>query len=197
MPPVTWTRLNAHYRGAVELARLLLQLRTPEIHPGGVLSAGLTIDMAALFETFVRTALRDALSATPAELPGGNECPPLHLDAARRVPLRPDLSYWPARRCIFVGDVKYKRDPGPGRQVDLYQLLAYATGTQLPRATLVYADGPPEPQSHLVEHGAVQLAVRHLDLAQSPSAILDQIAGLANAITTGASGPHVSAARLT
>lgn len=179
VPTVTWTRLNSHYRTAVEVARLLLQLRTPELRPGDVRAAGLTLDMALLFETFVRTALRDALQATSTAFPSGKHCPPLYLDAARHVRLRPDLSYWPAGRCVFVGDVKYKRDPGPGQQADLYQMLAYATATQLPRAMLVYADGPPAPRAHVVAPPQIRLQIRHLDLRQPPAGILDQIAELA------------------
>ena len=54
VPVITWTRLNAHSRAAVELARLLLRLRTVDLTPGATATAALTIDMAALFEEFVR-----------------------------------------------------------------------------------------------------------------------------------------------
>lgn len=194
MPGVTWTRLNTHYRAAVELARLLLQLRTPELGAGDVATAALTIDMAVLFEAFVRIALREALRASPTQFPGGDACPPLNLDAARRVRLRPDLSYWPAGRCVYVGDVKYKRDTGPGQQSDLYQLLAYTTATQLPRATLVYADGPPSPQTHLVAPPGIHLETRHLDLAEAPSGILAQLGRIARDIEAAAAAAHAQGA---
>jgi 5-methylcytosine-specific restriction enzyme subunit McrC len=151
-----------------------------------VVTAGLTIDMAALCETFVRVALRDAQHASDVQFRSGDGCPLLHLDTARRVALRPDLSYWRGRSCVYVGDVKYKRDGGPGQHDDLYQLLAYATATQLPRAMLIYAAGPPAPLTHLVAPPGIQLQIRHLDLTQPPSDILEQLAGIADEIATAA-----------
>ncbi|MCZ7424841.1 hypothetical protein O7607_03755 [Micromonospora sp. WMMA1949] len=175
IPAVTWTRLNLHYRPAVELARLLLRMHGPDLASGSTETPGLTIDMAVLFETFVRAALRDALHASPDQFPSGDDCPPLALDAQRRVRLKPDLSYWPRGQCAFIGDVKYKRDTGPGQSSDLYQLLAYATATQLSAATLIYADGPPEPHIHQIPAAKVHLYVQHLDLTKPPKDLLQQI----------------------
>ena len=40
--------------------------------------------------------------------------------------LRPDLSWWEAKKCVFVGDVKYKKlAPAGFKHGDLYQMLAY------------------------------------------------------------------------
>ncbi len=87
-----------------------------------------------------------------------------------RVKLKPDLGYRTANGWQFIGDVKYKRDDsGSGTNPDLYQLLAYATATRLPEATLIYADGPPTPRHHVVPTAGVTLNVRHLDLTQEPS----------------------------
>lgn len=182
VPEVTWNRLNAHYRPAVDLARLLLRLRSPDLQAGGTRTADLTLDLAALFEEFVRTALREALGVPSAVFPSGDECPPLALDYARKVRLKPDLSFWRRGRCSFVGDVKYKRDPGPGRSADLYQLLAYATATELPEALLIYAHGPEEPHTHQVRHADIQLRISHLDLAQPPAQLLQQLDLIAAAI---------------
>lgn len=190
VPTVSWNRLNAHYRPAVEVARLLLQMQAPEVTAGSVRTATLAIDMAMLFEIFVRSALRESLSASPAQFPSGDTCPALALDVNHRVRLHPDLSYWPHGRCLFVGDVKYKRDTGPGHNDDLYQLLAYATATRLPAATLVYADGPPSPQTHRIAGTEVLLHVRHLDLGNAPTRLLEQVAALASQIRSDAAGAH-------
>lgn len=175
VPTVTWTRLNQHYRPAVELARLLLSLRSPDLRPGATGTAALTFDMADLFEEFVRTALREALGVRPEQFPSGDDCPRLNLDSRGRIRLKPDLSYWPSSRCVFIGDVKYKRDSGSGRSDDLYQLLAYAAGAQLPDATLFYAQGPSEPQEHQIPQVGIRLRVHHVDLSQEPLSILDQL----------------------
>lgn len=74
-----------------------------------------------------------------------------------------------------MGDVKYKRDTGPGYEADLYQLLAYATATGLPEATLVYAQGPQSPMAHEVRHAGKRLHLRHLDLSAPPQKVLRQV----------------------
>jgi 5-methylcytosine-specific restriction enzyme subunit McrC len=189
VPAVVWTRLNEGVHSVVELARLLLSMQSPDLVGGATRTPGLTIDMAALFETFVRTAMREALGADVRRFPSGKECPPLHLDVQRRVRLEPDLSYWPARRCTFVGDVKYKRDSGSGHNADLYQLLAYATATGLPEATLMYALGASPPRTHTVVGGGIRLHVEHLDLTLPPADLLDQIGDLARRLCGSAVEP--------
>lgn len=179
IPGVTWTRLNMHYRQAVELSRLILTLHAPDLTAGSHHTASLTIDMAVLFEDFMREALREALHLSPTQFPDGNACRPLHLDSAQQVRVHPDLSLWLHGECRFIGDVKYKRDTGLGHNDDLYQLLAYATAAQLPAATLVYADGPPTPSTHNIVGSPVRLAAHHMDLSKQPSDILDQVRDLA------------------
>ena len=179
VPDVTWTRLNRHYEPAVRLARLLLSGSCPDLRIGTVQARGLVLDMAVVFEDFLRVALREALHATPREFPTGDHCPHLFLDQGLRVRLKPDLSLWSHGQCTFVGDAKYKRDPGPGRSADIYQLLAYATATGLPSATLVYAQGPSEPRWHDIPAAGVRIGVRHLDLAVPPTVILRHVQSLA------------------
>ena len=187
IPSVTWTRLNTHYRPAVELARLLLTLHAPDLTVGSHRTASLTIDMATLFEKFIREALREALHVNSTQFPDGNACQPLHLDSAEQIGVLPDLSLWVNGKCCFIGDVKYKRDTGPGHNDDLYQLLAYATAAQLPVATLVYAYGPPTPSTHTVVGTPIRLAAQHMDLTRRPFDLLDQIRGLAAQISADVS----------
>src|SRR5664279_4778830 len=157
IPDVTWTRLNIHYRPAVELPRFILTLHAPDLTAGSHRTASLTIDMATLFEKFVREALREALHVSPTEFPPGNACRPLHLDSAEKVGVLPDLSLWVNGQCRFIGDVKYKRATGPGHNDDRYHRLAYAIPAQLPVATHVYADGPPTPSTHNIVGTPVRL----------------------------------------
>lgn len=184
IPDVTWTRLNDHYRPAIRLATVILQHRSPDLALGQVTVPSLVLDMSVIFEDFVRTALREALAVPDSRFPDGDSCPRLTLDRRGRIRLKPDLSLWSGGRCTFVGDVKYKRDTGPGRNDDLYQLLAYATATRLPEATLVYADGPPEPRAHTIDPAGTRLVVEHLDLADPPATLLDRIRGIAAGINT-------------
>jgi 5-methylcytosine-specific restriction enzyme subunit McrC len=182
VPTVTWTRLNIHYRSAVELARLILAQASPHLSAGTRPAIGLTLSLASVFERFVRTALAEALHASDAAFPDGTHCPPLSLDEAGRIRLEPDLSWWHAGQCRFVGDVKYKRDAGGGLNPDLYQLHAYATATRIAHATLVYADGPPVPRRHSIPPLGIELTIEHLDLTRPPREILGQVAVLADQI---------------
>lgn len=178
-PGIAWTRLNEHYRPAVELARMLLARTSVDLAPGAVHAPALVLDLSRVFEAFVRVALREALGVGPGELPDGAHAPRTSLDDAGAMRLEPDLGLWRGGRCRFVGEVKYKSDPGGGRAADRYQLLAYAIATGLPDATLVYADGPPGPAAHFIPGAGVRLHLRGLDLGRPPEDVLAQVARLA------------------
>jgi hypothetical protein len=62
-----WTRLNAHYRSAVELARLLLQHTSIDLAQGHTTAHALTIDMARVFEQFVPAPHYGMRSAPPGQ----------------------------------------------------------------------------------------------------------------------------------
>lgn len=149
------------------------------ISSGNTPTLGFTLRMPGLFETFVRTALRHFSGFTRREFPDvwSNV---LTLDEAETVKLQPDLGVCTDGVWRFVGDVKYKRDTGTGKNADLYQLLAYATATNLPSATLLYANGPHNFRKQHVRHAGVELRIRHLDLAQSPPQVLNQLSRIAS-----------------
>ena len=54
IPTVTYTRLNEHYRGAVEWARLILRFASVETRHGKALGTTMLFDVNAVFEDFVR-----------------------------------------------------------------------------------------------------------------------------------------------
>jgi 5-methylcytosine-specific restriction enzyme subunit McrC len=109
VPQVTYTRLNEHYRAAVEWARLILRFTAAEVQHGKALGTTVLFDMNEVFEDFVRAALREKLELTVRQFPSGDDAPRLFLDRAHRVALEPDLSWWDGNVCQFIGDVKYKR----------------------------------------------------------------------------------------
>jgi 5-methylcytosine-specific restriction enzyme subunit McrC len=177
IPGVLWTRLNEHYRPAVELATLVLNGTEVDQRAGQVRAASLVIDMATVFEDFVRVSMRRVLGASPVAFPDGNRTS-VHLDVARQVRLEPDLSWWREGRCVFGGELKYRHDSGRGQAKHLQQLLAYVTALGLQHGTLVYADGPPVARIHRLHDGR-QLHLRHLHLDRPPTDILAQIDELA------------------
>jgi 5-methylcytosine-specific restriction enzyme subunit McrC len=181
LPAIRYTRLNAHYRPAVELARRLLGATAFDLGSGDVTGTAFLVDMNVVFEDFVCAALRRALSLSSAVFPQGAAGKELLLDRAGAVRLRPDLSWWEGDRCVFVGDVKYKRTRAPGvEHPDLYQLLAYAVATGLPAGLLIYAAGEAGPAVHGVD--GRELQVTALDLAGPPEAVLGQVRTLAGRV---------------
>jgi 5-methylcytosine-specific restriction enzyme subunit McrC len=186
LPEVRWTRLNEHYRPAVELARLILTETEADLGTGRVAASGFVVTMHEVFEKFVRTATRRALGLTEHEFPDGKHAPPLHLDDQRKLNVQPDLSHWVDGQCRFVGELKYRMDTGTGDAQHLYQTLAYATATGLPDATLIYADGPPTGSIHSLPRAATRIHIRHLNLASSTNDILGQIGHLAQHIKRSA-----------
>ena len=180
LPEISWSPLNAHYRPAVELAKLIIQSCSFELRHGQVRSTSFLVDMNLVFEDFVVTALREKLGLTEHTLKQGAS---LHLDTANRIDVRPDLSWWELGQCRFVGDVKYKRlDAGGIKHADLYQLLSYAIAADLPHALLVYASGESDPGVHEIIHVGKKLSILTLDLTGSPDEILDQVGQLAERI---------------
>ncbi len=182
-PTFTSTRLEVHYRPAVELATLILNSMTPEVGGGELEAAGFVVDMNKVFEAFVRVALREALALTPQSFPLGSQCRSCALDRRHRVGLEPDLSWWEGGRCTFVGDAKYKRVNAAGiKHPDLYKLLAYATAFELPGGLLVYAAGEAEEVVHDVAATGMRLEVTTVDLEGEPEAILSSISGIAERV---------------
>ena len=182
LPTPTWNRLNHHFRPAAELAAAILRSASLELDHGGTRGTALTVDMNRVFETFLRTALRQVLqlapSAWPDRAPSG-----LALDRAARIKLEPDLTWWEAGHCRFVGDAKYKRINATGvKHADLYQLLAYTTALGVESGMLVYAAGEATDVEHGVRLAGKRLLVRTVDIDGAPATVLHRVANLAEAI---------------
>ena len=185
LPAINWTRLNEHYRPAVELARLVLRATSFEVSHGRVRSTSFLVDMNQVFEDFVVIALRESLGLSEREFPQGSRGQSVHLDLGRLIGLQPDISWWQGRECLFVGDVKYKRVDHRGvKHADIYQLLAYTIATDLPGGLLIYAAGESPEAVHEIRHLGKRLQVVPLDLSGSPDAILRQIDGVAKRVRT-------------
>lgn len=183
VPEITYTRLNAHYRGAVELARLILRWTSIDHRYGGVTSSTFLVDMNRLFEDFVRVALREALGVDESSFPQGGKGRKLWLDRARTISLEPDLSWWRHGQCVFVGDVKYK-DLTERRLLnpDAYQMLAYTTALQLSEGLIVYAGTAERVELHDIDPGGKRIEVRTLDLTQRAPDLLAQVNRLADRV---------------
>ena len=177
VPEVAFDRLNEHYRGVVVLSLLILRHGAFESGRGSVRAQGFHMDMNAVFQDFVTTALREALGVSESVFLEGN-IP--SLDEEGRVHLKPDLIWWHGGTCVFVGDAKYKQvDVQRVPNADLYQLLAYTTAIDLPSGLLVYAKGEAEPVTHQVRYSGKRLEIEALDLSGSLEAVLERVGELA------------------
>ena len=146
VPEPHWTRLNDRYRPAVALARLIISTAGLEARAGGIDASVFLIDMNAVFERFIRVALREALRLDIRTFPpAARGHHPVQLDKDGTIRLEPDLSWWTGDRCMFVGDCKYKKTDDTIPNADAYQMLAYLTALQLTRGLLVYAAGEDVP----------------------------------------------------
>ncbi len=64
LPEIHYTRLNEHFRPAVELAKLILQNTSFDLGQGPVRASSFLVDMNRVFEDFVVIALREALGVS-------------------------------------------------------------------------------------------------------------------------------------
>ncbi len=185
VPEITYSRLNEHYKSAVELARLIIESSSLELRHGEVASTAFMIDMNKVFERFLRSALRTALCVREPQWPEEDRDRRLTLDTAGEVRLIPDLmwrSEW-TREPIFVGDAKYKRlVPAGWPHADLYQMLAYCTAADLPSGLLVYAAGEEAEVRHEIEHASKTIEVATLNLTGTPDEMLAEVQRLAGTV---------------
>ncbi len=181
LPEIRYTRLNEHYRPAVELAKLILRSGSFELRHGSTRASAFLLDMNVVFENFVVVALREALGATERSFPQEARGRRVYLDGNRRILLQPDISWW-ADTCTFVGDVKYKEVPlGGVIHPDLYQLLAYVIACGLPGELLIYGSGEAS-TVHEVVYADKTLEVASMDLSKPPESILQQVQDLSDRV---------------
>ena len=180
-PHIQYTRLNSHYRPAVELARLVIDNSSLELFHGDVTGASFMLDMNKVFEQFLFVALGEALALSPSQW---QTQVPLTLDEANAIHLFPDLLWQLGNHPIFVGDAKYKRITSTDfPNADIYQILAYCTAANLPSGLLIYAAEDHARGGHDVKHcitnanKTIELAA--IDLSGQPEDILKQVKDLA------------------
>ena len=180
VPAVTFDRLNEHYKGVVELSRVILRHSAFEAARGTVRASGFLIDMNKLFQEFLTAALREELRV-PERAFGESRI--ADLDQEGRVHLRPDLVWREGRSCRFVGDAKYKRlAPAGFEHADVYQMLAYCTATDLPSGLLVYAAGESEAGSYKIRNAGKTIEVTSIELDCSLEEVLAQVGELAERV---------------
>ena len=177
-----YTRLNSHYRPAVELARLIIDNSSLELQHGETTGGSFMLDMNLVFERFLTVALWEELGISGSEWGRGH----LHLDESNSIKLEPDLSWRSGGRYHFVGDAKYKRiksDNSPN--ADIYQMLAYCIAADLPSGLLIYAASeldPTERRRYQIRNAGKTIEVASINLEGQPEDILKEVARLAKQV---------------
>lgn len=180
------SRLNGRYHGALRLAEIVLRNAAAKPGEEGIQVASFVVTMWEVFENFVTVALAEALRTVPgrteAQLPaylaGGD-------DDWRRgtVPMQVDVVHRDANGIPqVVFDAKYKVAPGERYgSADFYQMLAYCTALDVPRAWLVYAGGYGESQrsTYRVKNSTIEIVTCPLDLSVPPQDILERVRSIA------------------
>lgn len=183
LPTITYSRLNEHYRPALTLAKMILRSSSIELRHGSYQATAFLVNMNEVFENFVTVALRDALGLTERQFCQNAQGHKLHLDSGKRIALQPDLYWFENNRCVFLGDVKYKRiNDAAVKHADLYQILAYTIAANVPSGLLIYAAGAGEPAHHHVSMAGKTLEVHVLDVSETPDDILRRVAVVVRAI---------------
>lgn len=163
LPAFTYNRLNQQFRPVLELAALLVQSVSLELHPGATSMSSILFNMNKVFEDFVWAAVGDALRKLLPPSYRWRHGRSVTLDEDSRLRPEPDLSLWHRSRCVFVGDAKYK-ETAQGEINDIYQLLAYCASTGLDEGLLLYAEKPGGPTIHEVVRGGPTLKVETVDV---------------------------------
>ena len=172
------TRLNQSYHAALRLGELVLRYQSFEVGRAGMRIAAFVVDMAAAFEDFVGTALREAWRAQPGET---REQFPVNLDVDGSVRMYVDVVHVVDGHPQIVADAKYKLEATSGRypNADQYQMLAYCTALDKPVGWLVYAQGTGRAVERRIRNSPVSIVEYPLDLAAPPAQLLEQVTHLA------------------
>lgn len=179
VPTSAWnpSRLNARYGAALRLAELVLANQSAEPGPGDVSLAAFVVNMSTVFENFVTTAIREALTAYPGETEQQYRA---YLDEGQSIPIRPDLVRLVDGRPAAVFDAKYKLEHPTAGFVngDTYQMLAYCTALNVRAGWLVYAKGRSAPEPKRVRNAGIDIIHHPLDLEANPHVILRDLEAL-------------------
>ncbi|MEV1329202.1 restriction endonuclease [Micromonospora costi] len=187
-PAPRWhnSRLNARYAPALRLSELILRYCSADPGTGTHAIAAFVVNMEKVFEAFIGTALREALSAYPGntETPGKDT-----LDEGQAIRIEPDVLHIINGRPAAVFDAKYKIEPGAGKPTnpDVYQMFAYCAALDLRIGWIIYAEGSEPPTTWRVRNSNITVGYRPLNLRQPPAQLLKDVQYFADSAMRAAS----------
>lgn len=182
VPQITQTRLNARYKNALALAKLILEGFSTEQGQGTVVATAFLFDMWRIFEDFVTVALSQSFYRSGGR--GEVQARGRFLDAEQRIALRPDLLWRQGPQICAVMDAKYKAAKAAAYpNADVYQMLAYCVRFGLDSGHLIYAKGDDPVQRHHILGHDVTVYCHAIELDQHPEGLLGEMDELARFIS--------------
>ena len=133
---VVYTRLNRRYEPAIRLARLLLQLLSPEGHKGPTPFPAFLLRMHDVYEKFVANTLIEATAGRPGWRVESQKI--IYLDKGNRAEGDPDLVLYRDGRAVLVIDTKYKEFGQKPKPEDRNQMFAYCRALGVSEGMLLY-----------------------------------------------------------
>ena len=187
------TRLNQRYESGLRLAELILRNSSITTSRGGYAATGFSFDMNRVFEDFVTTAFTEAMRRHGGAVRA--QVAETSLDQARRLTLKPDISWWIGDSCVAILDAKYKAiEHGRMKHPDAYQMLAYCTAYGLRRGYLLYADDTTiESTTHVIRNSGIEIVVVELSVQAEREALLEQVDDLADEVAQNMRGVGLQA----
>lgn len=184
IPAWSSSRLNERYQPALRLAEIVLRNGSAKPSDDGTDIASFVVTMWKVFEDFVTVALTEALAHLPGRVHA--QMPAYLADAGGwrtgAIPMNVDVVYRAADGTpAVVFDAKYKVATAAGQyaNADHYQMLAYCTALQVPRAWLIYAGGGSKARIRLIKNTEIEVVECPLGLSATPSEILDKVRAIA------------------
>lgn len=168
---ILYTRLNRRYEPAIRLARLLLQLLSPEGHEGPTPFPAFLLPMHDVFEKFVANTLIEAATTRPEWRVTAQQR--IHLDKDKREPGDPDLVLYRDGRAVLVIDTKYKKFGDKPKPDDRNQMFAYCRALGVREGMLLYPNDADAYETRRLIGGGhdedvVNLTLRSVSLAGEP-----------------------------
>lgn len=183
VPEFSFGRMNERYRGALALAKVVLEGRSLEYSRARKAGTAFLFNMNTVFEAYLESSLRLALGKHGGRVEGQHKT---WLDIDDSVLMRPDVTWWRNGRCAAVIDAKYKRAKSENYpNADAYQMFAYCTRLGLRRGYLVYADldGKDAGRS-VIRNSGIEIVVTSLDIGGTIPELTASVEDLATEIAS-------------
>jgi len=135
---------RSYYIDILSLCFLIIENSTVIVKAGeDVRLSAFAINMAKMFERYIRSVLSESLYPDFRVLDGNRERKPLFKDS-KRPSIPPDIMICSALKCLIVADTKYKDKDLPNVD-DWYQAIAYTLALDAPAGVLIYSASTPKP----------------------------------------------------